>query len=183
MKKLTILIDHDDVLVDLVGAWVNELNRLYGTNVAFEDITDWHMAQFFPGISDQQLYAPLSRSDFWKKVNPIPGAQVNVRRLLEDGHNIKVVTASHYRTIVPKIGRFLFLFPFLSWKDVIIASDKSLITGDVLIDDGVHNLQQTNCLKFLFDRPHNHTYDTAPNGMVRAGSWDDIYRSIAAIVS
>lgn len=33
MKKLTILIDMDDTLEDLLGAWVSYLNTQYGTNV------------------------------------------------------------------------------------------------------------------------------------------------------
>ena len=31
MKKLTVLIDMDDTIEDLVGAWVKYLNTKYGT--------------------------------------------------------------------------------------------------------------------------------------------------------
>ena len=41
MKKLTILTDLDDVLWDLCGLWINELNIRYGTSVRPRDVTDW----------------------------------------------------------------------------------------------------------------------------------------------
>ena len=44
MKKLTILIDMDDTLEDLLGAWVSYLNTQYGTNVHKEDIRQWDIS-------------------------------------------------------------------------------------------------------------------------------------------
>lgn len=32
-------------------------------------------------------------------------------------------------------------FPFITWDQVIITSRKQFIKGDVLIDDGIHNLE------------------------------------------
>jgi hypothetical protein len=37
MRKLTILVDMDDVLNNLIERWVEELNILSGTSVAYED--------------------------------------------------------------------------------------------------------------------------------------------------
>lgn len=39
MKKLTILVDMDDVLENLVECWVNELNKKCGSSLCEEDIT------------------------------------------------------------------------------------------------------------------------------------------------
>ena len=39
MKRLTILIDMDDTIVNLLDTWVEWLNRSFGTNVSPMDVT------------------------------------------------------------------------------------------------------------------------------------------------
>ena len=43
MAKLTVLIDMDDVIEDLLGAWVQALNTKFGTDVKAEDISSWEI--------------------------------------------------------------------------------------------------------------------------------------------
>lgn len=178
MKQLTILIDMDDVLWDLVGGWVEELNRVHGTNVAVSDVTDWKIKKFFPNLTDEQLYAPLFDPVLWTKLVPIPSAIEIVSRLINDGHRVRIVTATHYGTVSPKIKSFLYKYSFLKWEDIIIASDKSIIKGDVMIDDGVHNLIDFPGTRILFDRPHNHTFPAEANNMIRVQTWNEIYQII-----
>lgn len=64
MKKLTILIDMDDTLEDLLGAWVSYLNTQYGTNVHKEDIRQWDISVAFPSLSKTQVYEPILLDDF-----------------------------------------------------------------------------------------------------------------------
>ena len=69
-------------------------------------------------------------------------------------------------------------FPFLSWSQVIITSRKQLIRGDVLIDDGIHNLEGGAYRKILVTAPYNRYYDAEANGMIRVHNWDEIVRII-----
>lgn len=108
-------------------------------------------------------------------------AQEVLCRLKDDGHTIRVVTASHFNTVPPKVAWLLEHYPYLKWEDVIIASDKSIINGDVMIDDGTHNLEVSSCMKILFDRPHNRKYDADRSGMIRVHNWDEIYELISHI--
>lgn len=183
MKRLTILIDMDDVLEDLVGCWISELNRKHGTKVTIEDVTDWKIAKFFPTLSSEELYEPLFDPNMWSRLEAMPNAPETVKRLVDDGHTIRVVTATHYGTVLPKMKRFLSMYPFLKWEDVIIASDKSLIAGDVIIDDAPHNLETSKCrIKLLFDRPHNRKYPAEANGMCRVKTWAQIQSRIEKII-
>ena len=175
---LTLLIDMDDVLENLVQCWTQALNARYGTSVLEKDITSWDIAAFFPSLTKAQIFDVLYDKMFWHTLCPIQNAPEVIKRLIKDGHKVRVVTASHYGTIEPKIKRFLALYPYLKWEDIIITSDKSVIKGDVMIDDGTHNLENTSCVKLLFDRPHNHTYPAEENGMVRMQTWDEIYHFI-----
>ena len=78
-----------------------------------------------------------------------------------------------------KMNRLLFhYFPFLSWNQVIITGRKQMIRGDVLIDDGIHNLEGGNYRKILFTAPHNRFYDAEANGMIRVHTWEEVVRII-----
>lgn len=178
-KKLTILIDMDDTIEDLLECWVNELNRVYGTNVKYDEVFAWDMSKVFPTLTKTEIYAPLHNSNFWRKIQPLPGSVEYVKRLIDDGHNVYIVTTSHYTDIKNKIENVLAKhFPFISWKNVIITSRKQLINGDILIDDGVHNLEGGKYIKFLMDAPHNRSYDAEKNGMLRVYDWKEIYKII-----
>lgn len=184
MKKLTILTDLDDVLWDLCGLWINELNIRNGTSVHPREVTDWDISKFFPSVSTNRLFEPLHDDRIWHRILPIAGSQRCIQLLMDQGHKIRVVTATHPATVSPKVSRFLELFPMFKWEDIVVASDKSLIHGDVMIDDGTHNLEamKPNIKHLiLFDRPHNSKYDADANGMERIRTWNQVYERICTI--
>ena len=103
IKRLTILIDMDDVLENLVECWVAALNRKHGTTVKPEDITNWLIGEFFPSLTKEELFAPLNDPAFWGNLSPMPFAQDVICRLIDDGHLVRVVTSSYYNTVPPKM--------------------------------------------------------------------------------
>lgn len=182
MKKLTILVDMDDVLINLLSAWVGALNEKYCTSVNYEDVSDWDLGRYFPMLLEEEIEAVLSVPSFWNHVNPKAGAVAYIEKLKSEGHSIFVVTSSHYTTIYPKMKSVLFrYFPSLTWDDVIVTSHKQMISGDVLIDDGAHNLIGGNYVKILMDMPHNHSFDTEKYGMVRAKDWKEVYDEVCKL--
>lgn len=165
----------DDVLENLSVAWVDYLNKKYGTTVKPEEVVDWQVDQFFPELTKDQVYGALWDDALWQTVRPIEGASEILRELMNDGHEVYIVTNSHYRALVSKMDDVLFkYFPYLSWDQVIITSNKQMIRGDVLIDDGIHNLVDGDYIKILMDCPYNHTYDAEAMGMYRVNSWRTI---------
>lgn len=182
MRKLTILVDMDDTIEDLLTPWLEHLNKKYGTNVRRYDVSDWNLTKAFPLLTARQVYAPLYDDTLWRNVIPIDGAKEALHRLMRDGHDIYIVTSSNYQTLSVKMEEVLFkYFPFLSWDNVIIASNKQIINGDVMIDDGVHNLIGGGYIKLLFDAPHNREFDAEGNGMIRVYNWGQIYTMLCAI--
>ena len=157
---MIIAVDMDDTLVGLLPAWVEYLNKQYNLKVRVEDIKQWDMRKSFPTLNDKEIYGPLETDDFWDSVVPLPYARSYLYKLFKEGHTIRVVTASHPKTVDAKISRALCpYFNFIGYKDVIVAYDKSCIQADVLIDDGPHNLKNFNGLRFLIDAPHNQDAD------------------------
>ena len=128
------------------------------------------------------MYAPLFEDDFWDCVKPIDGASETLQKLIADGHKVLIVTTSNYHTLASKMERVLFkYFPFLTWNDVIITSHKQLVNGDVLIDDGTHNLEGGNYFKILMTAQHNKKYDAEANGMFRVETWAEVYSAITLL--
>lgn len=176
---MTILVDMDDVLECLVEGWCRLLNEQYGTSVTRDDVKDWNISLAFPELTREQVYAPELEDELWDYVLPMPGADEALHYLMDKGHEIIVVTATEYQSLRAKMEKVLFrYFPYLTWDRVIITSRKYLIKGDVLIDDGPHNLMGTDCRKILFDCPHNRAFDEHSVGAVRAKDWQDICRII-----
>lgn len=182
MRHLTILVDMDDTVENLAEAWVAYLNTQHQTSTSLSDVTDWDISKAFPTLTREQVYAPLFEDAFWSCVKPIKGASEALQKLIADGHTVLIVTTSNYQTLAAKMEQVLFrYFPFLTWDDVIIAAHKQLIKGDVLIDDGTHNLEGGSYFKILMTAPHNRYYDAGKNGMYRVTSWSEAYAAIQAL--
>lgn len=183
MKKLTILCDADDTIQELTSHWIEELNHRYNCNVKKEEITTWDMTKAYPNLSYDKVLAPLYRDDFWNKTTPIDGSRYYLEKLSNDGHNLLIVTASNLETFDAKRKRLMELFPFVRKEQIIREDNKQRIQGDVLIDDGAHNLINGKFIKFLYHRANNSKFDESKYGITRVYSWKEIYERICAIAA
>ena len=109
----------------------------------------------------------------------MPGAAEALKHFMDEGHEVYIVTSTEPAPVAEQKNRLLFrYFPFLDWGQVIITRRKQMIRGDVLIDDGIHNLEGGPYKKILYTAPHNRYYDAEANGMIRVHGWDEIVRII-----
>lgn len=179
MKEFTILVDVDDVLLDTLYWWVDALNIKYGTSVNPLTITDWEISTAFPTLSRDEIYSPLFDCDFWKYVKPKPDAPYYLKRLIDDGYKIIIVTNTYKETAEFKFNNALFPnFPYLRNADIVLTDKKYLVKGDILIDDYLKNLVSSNWHPIMFDAPHNRKYNCDMFGIYRAKSWEDIYNYV-----
>jgi len=176
MQKIVVS-DMDDVLVDLIPAWVDLLNKQHNRNVNYKDITEWDMHISYPGLTDKELFGVLNTEELWKSVQPKVNAVEGVKRFIDDGYKFYVCTASHYKTIANKMTHALFPYFNLNYQDIIVCHDKHLIHCDYIVDDNPENLKHSSAIRFLMDTPHNqkadmHHYD------FRVSSLLDMYNII-----
>ena len=102
-------------------AWVAYVNDRFGTHGRAEDVHSWDMSQAFPTLTHDQVYSAVTDDALWDYVKPMPGADEALRKMLADGHELYVVTATQYQTLRAKMERVLFrYFPYLQWSHVII---------------------------------------------------------------
>lgn len=178
---MIILVDMDDTIENLTEAWINYANKRFGTAVNAADVTTWDPSEAFPTVSHEEIYALLLEDELYETVEPFEGAAHYLQKLISDGHEVFIVTNSPYQVMKAKMEKVLFRhFPFIDWKHVIITGSKPLISGNVLIDDGVHNLLGGDYSKLLFTAPHNRSFDAEGNSMVRVDSWKMIYNILSA---
>ncbi len=176
---MTILVDLDDTMEMLLKALVKRANEQFHRNASVDDVTDWSIVCAFPGIEKKQILDFMREPDFWETVEPVPGAAEALKHFMDEGHQVYIVTATEPEHVAGKMERVLFrYFPFLSWDQVIVTTRKQMIRGDVLIDDGVHNLEGGAYNKILVTAPYNRDYDAEANGMIRVHSWDEIVEII-----
>lgn len=181
-KDFTVLVDMDDTIEDLLGAWLYYLNDKYGCHVCECDVTDWDMKKFFPSLTGSEIYAPLYDDYFWRTVSPKVDAIKYVDLLSREGFNIYICTNSNFETIASKIKHILSpYFPCISYDHIIIAKDKQMILADVLVDDAPHNLINGYYNKILFTATHNKCIDEKAYGFIRCDNWEEVYNQIHSL--
>ena len=174
---MRILIDMDDTIEQLLKAWLDGVNQRYDRDVQYDDMVQWDVTAPYDGLTREQVYSIPDEPGFWGTVEPIEGAAEVIKRFMDEGHEVYIVTATPYISVAEKMDDLLFRwFPFITWDQVIITSNKQLIKGDVLIDDGIHNLEGGDYAKILMTAPHNRDYDAEANGMIRVHNWEEIER-------
>lgn len=176
---MRVLVDMDDTLENLCEALVKYNNIRYGTSVKAEEINDWDLRNAFPDLTNDEIFAALYEAEFWKTVEPLPGATDYLHKLIKDGHDVYIVTASSFETMSMKNKYVLKrYFPYFDESNIIVAKNKQMIMGDVLIDDAPHNLVGGSYYGLLMSAPHNRKFDANRSGMLRVNSWEEAYKAV-----
>lgn len=175
-------IDFDGVINSMVETWIEWLNREHGYSVKVDEVTSWELHGQYPKLSGTDFFAPLFTPEFWDEVPIKKDAPEVIERLLAEGHEIYVVTSSHYKTLPYKLKKCLFAhFPKLTEENVIITYNKSLIRCDLLVDDNLQNLINYPGGRVLFDAPYNRGPEADAMVDYRVGSWKELYMLVAGL--
>ena len=105
MKKLTILVDMDDTIENLLSVWVAYLNERYGLRVKTDDVRDWDLSLAYPSLTSKQVYSPLYADEMWRRIEPLPYAAELLKKLIDEGHEVYIVTSSNYQTLKTRFVR------------------------------------------------------------------------------
>lgn len=173
---MIILVDMDDTIENLGLAWVEYLNRKYDKNVDWFSKREWDMQVYYPDLTVEQIYGALNDEELWDNVTVKENAPYYLQKLIDEGNEVYIVTASWYTTIKTKFERCLSkFFPFIKWDQVIVVSNKHLIKGDILVDDNPEHLVDGDYFGILFTAPHNIDYDDSDSNIVRVDNWKSAY--------
>jgi 5'(3')-deoxyribonucleotidase len=164
---LRIILDIDDVCADLVTVWLNIYNVEHEDNLKREDITDWDIGSFTKIGKKFYDYLDQDFNLYWR-MNPIKDALWGVETLRKLNHEIIFCTVyDYYNRKWDWLNRNRFTN---NPDEYVVAHNKNLIKGDLIIDDNWNNFSKYDGEKFLFDAPWNQQYST----IYRVKDWNEL---------
>ncbi len=191
MKPLVVLCDMDGIVANLDSKWYPDICRIYGDNFTAEDVKHWDLEKTAVKAG-MRIYDILREPGYYRDLPVLPGAREAVHELVhtkvngEKAFDVYFVTSAIVSPHAPhdKMEWVNEHFPFLgegrsgAARKVITAYHKELIKGDVLIDDGPHNIKRTqeawpDTKTVVIDYPYNR--EVAPN--FRAYDYKDTYEA------
>eukprot|EP00435_Cladocopium_sp_Y103_P010079 s297_g2.t1 len=188
-KGKTVLVDMDNSLVDWDGEFIRrfaamakrpeaEVERVVRNRQKFE------IEENFDPSEHELVMQVITSPGFYESLEPYPGAVEALNRLLEEGADVKLVTAPH-----PACAGSCAREKFLSvekhlgpgWLErLIITRDKTHVQGDILVDDKpqVTGRQPTLWTHVLFDQAYNRKVDDK----ARMSSWSQWAEVLPAVL-
>jgi 5'(3')-deoxyribonucleotidase len=162
MRSLTIAVDVDETIADLLGPWLRRYNREFNDTVLPEDLTEWDLTKALKPECGSKIYELLDAS-LYDEILPLPNARHAISVLRAIGHRCVFVTSCINNTADAKL-HWLVRHGFLERRrfqpDYITASDKSLIRADVLLDDRAETVEKFPGMAWLISQPQNRTIKT-----------------------
>ena len=163
-NRVRVLLDMDDVITACLRSVVKEFNEKHGTNFNPANCEAWDLTKTF-GCSLESLMEIFRTPGFFENLEPKRGAIGAIRELIKSTkYDLFIITATSDEDgseYVEKLNWLEKYLPEFNKKRLIACSEKSIIRGDVIIDDKVENLDE--CAPFmqcvLMDSPTNQDCD------------------------
>lgn len=176
---MIIAVDIDGILNDFVPKLLKYYNALSNKNIQLEDITTYHFSECLPKEDADGIMTLFTESELLNSLSPLSGAQNGLKKLIKQGHQIIIATATECCNFQQKYEWMQAYFPFISSDNIIRIVDKSLLKVDILIDDNMDNLISSFSERICLDYPYNRSTskDYAYN-IRRAYDWNGIVNII-----
>lgn len=152
------------------------------TEVTLNDIKNWDVKTNLGAGSEVYIRSYMRYPNFNRELEPIEGACDGVRSLIRDGHDVIIATAVPKCAGIAYEGKKEWLrehIPELPLDNLVAISRKDILKLDVLLDDGIHNLEAAladGIIAVAMDRPWNQSW-TGP----RVKNWEEFLVFIARL--
>lgn len=169
MKKYRIRVglDVDDTLYECNSYAVSIINSRYPDEepIKLEDIKTWGVG----GRHDDERIKLFYDPEFVRTQPITDGAQEFVKKLSEIA-DIFFVTAVPACCMSARAERLIRDFPEIPAENIILGRRKDIISLDIMLDDGAHNISSSRAAyPVLFRKPWN----TTLSGLLSVNSYDD----------
>jgi 5'(3')-deoxyribonucleotidase len=175
-KRLRILIDLDEIVVDLKGTWLAQYNKDYDDNLTTADITTWEIDQLVKPECGDKILSYTHVDGFYYGLKPIDGA-IEAVKYLATKHNVMILSAgsANPNSAAEKI-RWVQEHLGFKRQRVMIGQLKEWVKGDVLIDDSPGQIKNyrkewPNAHILTIEYPYNEVAKDCVN--LRAASYKD----------
>ena len=164
-----IIIDMDEVMADTYEKFHAAYEERTGRRLPPERLRGHKVYEADPGHAD--LRRMMFEEGFFRDVPVMADAPEVVRELYDNYEVYVVTTATEFKNSLRDKWEWLEEhFPFIHHRRIVLCGNKSVVHGDYMIDDKVHNLAGFNGTGLLFYSYHNH-HDT---GYPRVANWREV---------
>jgi 5'(3')-deoxyribonucleotidase len=158
----------DGVLADIYTQYLNFEESESGIRRSIESLYSKSESEVFMNIEKY-----LHTSGFFRNAPVIAGSPDALRKLNTIYEVFVVSSATEFpHSFNEKYDWLTEHFSFITWKQMVFCGSKSVIHGDIMIDDHFKNLDGFSGKTLLYTQPHNFGFQE--KGHVRVNSWDDI---------
>ncbi|MEK6839531.1 MAG: hypothetical protein AABX72_01205 [Nanoarchaeota archaeon] len=188
---MNIGVDCDEVLAQFIGSFLDYHNRLYGTQLCFEDCT---RPELYHVLGETNAVTWQRMMDFWDtptfdEIRPVSGSVEAVRELRKS-NALEIVSSRHpgllakTETWIERHYEGCFSAIHFNGTDTNVLSRTKLDICrerqlDVLVEDSLSNaLMCANGRRvYLLDKPWNQCSDL-PSTITRVYYWDEVVRAL-----
>lgn len=182
MRKITIAVDADGVLYDLLGPWLKLYNDVFDDDLSPDTIEQYGL-QSYVKCDEKSLHLLLQRADMWEQIKLYKGVRAAIEKLNSNPVvDLVIVTATSYKTCLPKFDKILRMLPMLQEDQIVMTSRKDLIKANFLIDDWEDNLKYMASTKYgipiLVTQSYNKSFPNTQYGITRAKSSEEALQMV-----
>ncbi len=166
---MRILVDMDGVIADWGHAYGLSLDAFGDEAALIPRHKDQRSFNLNEGRTEREraiIAAVMVEPGFYARLEPIPGAKQALKAMVKQGHDVRIVTSpwvSNPTCASDKLNWIVKHYGSHWGARVIITTDKTLVYGDVLIDDKpeIHGDVEPTWEHILFDQPYNQNVQKA----------------------
>ncbi len=139
-KDFRILIDMDDTITNFLEEVINEYNKTYGTNHSIDEVTEW----VIPSSFEYGLFSVLELTNILTMITPKLDSIEYINKWIDEGYDVFIVSdcCNRYQSYRDKLKWLKTYIPKFDLSHFIPCKEKYVISGDVLIDDNLDNLEK-----------------------------------------
>lgn len=182
-KNWSVVVDVDEVLNNLM---TETIDKIGDKTLSLETFIKYEVEKCVtPDVYDkmEKLWADKS---FWDNLAPVGGAVEAMRKLIQNGIEVFIMTACTPDIVEGRSKWFAKYFPFIKQENIIYGYPKWLVSCDFMLEDRLETLLRTPVWthRVLMDKPwnrRNSDHDVA-RGIIRAKSITEAVDEIVKIV-
>lgn len=176
---MVIMCDVDNCINNLQEVITDLFNQRYGASYTLEDFHSYGVEDCLPKEDAEKMQAMYGEPGLYDYVSPLPGAQKALKKLIEDGNQVYIVTDAIPGSYGEKVAWIKRHFDFIDDAHIVSMKHKWLFRCDVMIEDKWENLvAKPYYYRICMDYPWNRSNKDYVYDVMRCSNWDEVMSAI-----
>lgn len=168
--KKRLIVDMDGVMADIYSQFIAYDEKEFGYRQPIENMLGKREKDVFKNARQY-----IFENGFFRNAPVMEGSIEAVKQLNEKYELFIVSAAMEFpKSLSEKYEWLAEHFSFLTWHQIVFCGSKTVVQGDIMIDDYYKNLDFFQGQTLLFAQPHNFGHDDKTH--TRVETWDDILK-------